>query len=452
MVSMDETIFTYDGTGITLTVPTPEGLKTVVLFGLVALAIAVVLAGIRFWQNKPAWMRALRIHPNTGLNAGAWGLLTVFGALYVCVSVVLVGGLIWALSHVPDIIDGALYANDPSEARWLLASLAALTAVTSAAVALPFTVLKTIYNRRQTEVAEQNHITDQINKAVENLGATRQVGEQLLPNIQARIGGLVTLERIARSNRTVYLELMEMVAAYMVESLPETFSPNDIDRLRADLARCLQIISNRTDKDIEFEKAHGWRVNLDDADFRLKNLENVKFRNVSLHQADFRFSKLGDVEFSDIHGRLLKFDLARLDRVLFKNMDLINATFKFSWLEEVSFENVLKRPPKYTPRASGLFVMDFEGAICKAMKIPPLQIANQSSFDLIMGDSTVSLDHEMPTHWPEALSDRLQGFIDGRFTPHIYWPEDQEGVRNILKQRYEKELEKIGFDGEAPTG
>ena len=88
------------------------------------------------------------------------------------------------------------------------------------------------------------------------------------------------------------------------------------------------------------------------------------------------------------------------------------------------------------------------------MKIPPLQIANQSSFDLIMGDSTVSLNHEMPAHWPEALSDRLQGFIDGRFTPHIYWPEDQEDVRNKLKRRYEyeKELVKIGFDGEAPTG
>jgi hypothetical protein len=111
---MDKTFFTYDGTGITLSVPTPEGVKTVLLFGLVALAVTVVLAGIRFWQTKPAWMRAPRIHPNDGLNAGAWGLLTVFGALYVCVSVVLVSGLIWALSHVPDIIDGALYADNPS--------------------------------------------------------------------------------------------------------------------------------------------------------------------------------------------------------------------------------------------------------------------------------------------------------------------------------------------------
>lgn len=211
---MDETFFTYDGTGITLNVPTPEGLKTVALFGLVALAIAVVLAGIRFWQNKPAWMKDLRIHSNTGLNAGAWILLTVFGALYVCVFVVLVGGLIWALSHVPDIIDGALYANDPSEARWLLASLAALTAVTSAAVALPFTVLKTIDNRRQTVVAEQNHITERMHGALERLEGTLSDGS---PNVVARVTGIVMLVTIAREDR-LFAEQAERILLSFIDA------------------------------------------------------------------------------------------------------------------------------------------------------------------------------------------------------------------------------------------
>lgn len=433
---MDETFFTYDGTGITLNVPTPEGLKTVALFGLVALAIAVVLAGIRFWQNKPAWMKDLRIHSNTGLNAGAWILLTVFGALYVCVFVVLVGGLIWALSHVPDIIDGALYANDPSEARWLLASLAALTAVTSAAVALPFTILKTIYNRRQTNVAEQNHVTDQINKAVENLGATRQVGEDLVPNIHVRIGGLVTLERIARTNRTVYLELMEVIAAYLVENLPETFRPKEIVELRADLARCMQLISNRTDKDIEFEKSQGWRMNLDGAKFGAKVLEKVKFRNVSLDQADFSYAVLIEVMFANVAGRFQSFDLSSLKSVSFTEMDLTGSTFKFSTMTDVCFN--LARP-FVSP------IDQFECAVLKDMEFPQFSVSNNLTkfAEVIFADRSVTTgpEFERPEIWP----DTILKFTFGK--EYIRWREYID-----YHARREEFLTEIGFDARVSKG
>ncbi len=366
-----------------------------------------------------------------------------FVALYVCVFALLVGGLMWTITHVPDIIGDVIYATDPTEARWLLASLAALTAVTSAAVALPFTILKTIYNRRQTEVAEQSHITDQINKAVENLGATRQVGEQLLPNIQARIGGLVTLERIARSNRTVYLELMEVVAAYMVESLPETFRPNEVDRLRADLARCLQIISNRTDKDIEFEQANGWQMNLDDVDFRAKILESVKFRNVSLHQADFRHSAINDVTFSDVDGRFQKFDLANISSVNFDKINLVDATFKLAFLSDVNFAYVLGLTNEKIARASGLLEENFLGASFRRMQLPPLMHYRQPPLDTVFGDHSVKPFKEtlFPDHWPTSpLAGDAQEKASAWKASIKY-----DARRNEL-------LTEIGFDGDAPTG
>lgn len=364
-----------------------------------------------------------------------------FVTLYLCVFALLVGGLMWTITHVPDIIDDVIYAKDPSEARWLLASLAALTAVTSAAVALPFTILKTIYNRRQTDVAEQNHVTDQINKAVENLGATRQVGEELVPNIHVRIGGLVTLERIARSNRTVYLELMEVIAAYLVENLPETIRPNAAsslhpDQLRADLSRCLQIISNRTNEDIEFERSQGWRMNLDDVDFRAKILENVNFRNVSLHEANFRGSLIGNAEFWDVSGSFQQFDLCHLQNVSFTIMDLRRSTFKFSHMRRVSF--ILTQPFES-------LIDQFAGATFRNMELPPFSSSNTlTNFaEHIFADHSVptSPEFERPEIWPDTVLKFFFGKEYREWRAYISY----DARRNEL-------LTEIGFDGDAPTG
>ncbi len=183
-----------------------------------------------------------------------------FVTLYVCVFLLLVGGLMWTITHVPDIIDDVIYATDPTEARWLLASLAALTAVTSAAVALPFTILKTIYNRRQTEVAEQTHITEQIREAAERLSANVEVKRQHRgangklsyrpidandensapnysdpiyetvsePNVEVRVSGLLALERVAQLHPEETKRIVEILCSFIKENC------NTLARLRVD--------------------------------------------------------------------------------------------------------------------------------------------------------------------------------------------------------------------------
>ena len=54
--------------------------------------------------------------------------------------------------------------------RFSLAQIAGLTAVLGAIIALPFTIMRLLLNRKQTETAEQGMITDRINKAVAGLG------------------------------------------------------------------------------------------------------------------------------------------------------------------------------------------------------------------------------------------------------------------------------------------
>ena len=59
--------------------------------------------------------------------------------------------------------------------RFGLAQIAALTTVLGAVIALPLTMARLLLTRRQTETAEQGHITDRINTAVQGLGAEKTI-------------------------------------------------------------------------------------------------------------------------------------------------------------------------------------------------------------------------------------------------------------------------------------
>ena len=303
-----------------------------------------------------------------------------FVTLYLCVFALLVGGLMWTITHVPDIIGDVIYAKDPSEARWLLASLAALTAVTSAAVALPFTVLKTVYNRRQTEVAEQSHITDQINKAVENLGATRPSGDRNEPNLEVRIGGLLALERIGRQNPEEHIQVMQILCSYIrentnlfikqsVDFAPDGRPNGDYVFPRSDLRMALDIIARRGPdlKEIEKLRPEPYRLDFHGTDFRglslrhqdfesailsyaqfqgadlegvnlrLAQLNNVEFESASLYTADLSGSDMSFCDFE--HANLNNADLENAKIVLtdFIRSDLRDTSFRGSYINRVNF-------------------------------------------------------------------------------------------------------------------
>ena len=127
-------------------------------------------------------------------------------------------------------------------------------------VALPLTLNRLVLSRRQTETAEQGHITDRINKAVEGLGATkltktvyetpryqrkdgkwvrdkkailfplcapdgqeiidREIVETSEPNLEVRIGAIYALERIAQDSDRDHVQIMEILCAYIRENAP----------------------------------------------------------------------------------------------------------------------------------------------------------------------------------------------------------------------------------------
>mgnify|MGYP006276446707 CR=1 FL=1 len=128
----------------------------------------------------------------------------------------------------------------------------------------PFVVWRSLVAQQQADTAEQGHITDQINKAVEALGATRagkaslrritfelnghtqtivsanlltghldlpegaenvqlhehSVAELVEPNREVRIGGIYALERIAQDSLRDHVQIMEILTAYIRENAP----------------------------------------------------------------------------------------------------------------------------------------------------------------------------------------------------------------------------------------
>ncbi|MEA3048528.1 MAG: hypothetical protein QOG84_364 [Sphingomonadales bacterium] len=90
---------------------------------------------------------------------------------------------------------------------------------------------RTINHDRQTKAVQSNartaaqgHITDRINKAIENLGTERRKvfdnQEVSEPNLEVRIGAIYALERIAQDSERDHIPIMETLCAYIRENAP----------------------------------------------------------------------------------------------------------------------------------------------------------------------------------------------------------------------------------------
>ena len=160
--------------------------------------------------------------------------LSGVGKYYVFFTVAIVVYLLWAGGHSVftgsiDLV-GALFEKEKNESplilekgdyenyRNLMLGLAGLAA-------LPFFLIRMWVEERKTKTAEQGHMTDRINKAVEALGAektsknldekTGEVREFTEPNLEVRIGAILALERISQDSQRDHWPVMEILTAYL---------------------------------------------------------------------------------------------------------------------------------------------------------------------------------------------------------------------------------------------
>ncbi|MDG1529867.1 MAG: hypothetical protein P8Q99_00810 [Paracoccaceae bacterium] len=145
--------------------------------------------------------------------------------------------------------------SDAEDIRNLAYAFGAIAASLAVLATLPFQIIKVWINERIANNTEQGQITDRINKAVEGLGASKDVTFQRKdangiltygkhkngkpdftnpiivtesqPNLEVRTGAIFALERISQDSLRDHVQIMEILTAYIRENakigeIPET--------------------------------------------------------------------------------------------------------------------------------------------------------------------------------------------------------------------------------------
>lgn len=190
-------------------VPVPLWLLLVLVFLLIAATL---------WAAMPHLMKRAPTRwpfPGPTLNAFTAFLALVGAALFL----VAIGAAFAVLRHT---ILNALV--NPTEGISLGAG-----SLIAALLGAPFLIWGTVLRHQTVRWQKEGHMTDRISKAVEQLGAEKTVKkdgvEETRPNLEVRIGAILSLERIAQDSTTHdrgrdHVRVMEILCAYIRNNSP----------------------------------------------------------------------------------------------------------------------------------------------------------------------------------------------------------------------------------------
>jgi hypothetical protein len=316
-------------------------------------------------------------------------------------------------------------------------------ALIAALLGAPFLIWGTWLKYQTVRYQKEGHITDRINKAVEMLGAEKKVdrigrsvtlqdgnpdfvnpGEierrtviewqgmallkretefahefgdwtnfsETIPNIEVRIGAILSLERIAQDSTTHdkgrdHVRLMEILCAYIrenskAEHLDPTVPPFTARVPRMDIQKAIDVIKRRSSAQMQHEA---------DARYRL-DLRSVNFDGTDLSKGDFTGANF-------IRSR---FELAKLDQANLTGAKMAGCLLNFaSWhkarLRGTSLDYCILNLPKPTPGGMNDFTPMFgevEGISVIGSDLSAIDYFGESE-DVVFGSKDTVLCDEM---------------------------------------------------------
>ena len=227
---------------------------------------------------------------------------------------------------------GPLTTERTSSLRDIAQGSALLLGVLAAAATIFFSVIRVWINERNARATEDGLITDRINKAVAGLGTEKTVKRQRVndkgeaihvhddhgtpdltkpvyeertePNLEVRIGAILSLERIAQDSARDHIQIMEILCAYIrqniadrrIPALPDDYGPDLLqgwgfeghEDLRHDIDLALKVIERR-DPRRRAEETQG------EAPYRL-GLRRLAATRLDLSRRDLRGADLTGAE------------------------------------------------------------------------------------------------------------------------------------------------------------
>ena len=149
-------------------------------------------------------------------------------------------------------------------------------------------------SQRSADASMEAQLADRFAKAVEQLADG---------NVTVRLGGIYSLESIARASETHHWPIMETLTSYVRDHSPRSRSNETAadtgDELKpaTDIQTILTVIGRR---EVGFDPRNS-RLDLQDCDLRGANLVDAQLSKVSLSRSSLAFAKLHGANLTDAH-------------------------------------------------------------------------------------------------------------------------------------------------------
>lgn len=209
----------------------------------------------------------------------------------------------------------------------------------------------------QVSIARESHYTTLFTKAVEQLGATRDVKRRAIddgdnpptlydytetePNLEVRLGAIYALERIAKDSERDRAPILEVFCSYVrnpqncgnaveLKDIPDDQIKfrewkNQLHPPRIDIKACIRILS-------------GELAANQNGDLSRSNLQNHIFIDGALAGTNFDGSNLGASSFNNFNVDNSRFNRAIIVAVTFQNCLIRNADLDEARFSHVRFE------------------------------------------------------------------------------------------------------------------
>ena len=287
---------------------------------LISIAVIAVISIVIMWL-RAAWQ--LRHH--SFILALAITVFIVFLAIF---SGLFYYSLAFLINSLYDLVQYQIFNIKIGSRAFRNASLSIAGSVTLLITLLGviLTIIRNILTRQQNDTGQQKIVAEQISRAIDQIGAYKQNndGSNHEPNIEARVGGIYSLERIARDSDNDYKKIMDILCAYVrATALKESkLLSLRTANTREDIQAAIDVLGTKKSSWL-FWKRDKFRV----------NLENCNL-------SGYRFSELKFNTYTDSKSGAI-FDKSLFNSVQFHRADLSYVSFDGADLTEADFEKAI---------------------------------------------------------------------------------------------------------------
>ena len=243
-----------------------------------------------------------------------------------------------------------------------------IVAAAGAIIGYIIAIARNLISDNQNKISEHGRVAEQISRAIDQIGAYKQNfdnNKDNKPNIEARVGGIYSLERIAKDSDDDYEKIMDILCAYVRVTALKKYKP-----MREDIQAGIDVLGTKK-KYLLFWKRDKFRV----------NLENCNL-------SGYRFSELSFNTYTDSSNGTI-FDKSKFYQSKFYKTDLSYVSFDDAILTEAYFEGATLRGAR------------FEGTKVHGADFSKAKKLTQEQVNKMFGDEHTQLpdDIERPQHW-----------------------------------------------------